>query len=510
MELKVFRDTIAAGGASCTLKAEIPIETELLISDYLPQVFKVVKCFARPVVLHRQLQPGRLTLEGYVRCTVFYQGEDGEGLCQAEQKLPFSKALELPEAAFSSWSVSVEGETEYINCRAVNPRRIELRGAFGLVASVHTQCSTELITALSDCGIQQRQAPLSGVRQAAVLDKLIAADGELRFAQSPAAILDITGAAALRELKLLNGKAVVKGDIHVLCAWRGKDDPALQSQSLTVPFNQILDVESLSEDCRCVCAVEPVGFTVTEGEGDAPGRLSATAMLHLRAWRPYELNCVADAFSTQYEVKTQTAPVLTEKLACILDERAAVTAAGPLPDENTRLLAGFAACGPAQVVLRGAQPTLTARVLVTAFGQNSLDEIESYEKAAELAIPLPGGAAGGEGELYPECWLAAENVQASCAGGTLEVAVNVHAQGAVLCRSSAPVVSAIELGEPLAEADPDISLRIYYAQAGEGLFDIARRYHVSPAQMLEANGLEPDTRTLPAACRLLVPGAPGV
>ena len=82
MELKIFRDALPAAGASCTLKAELPLETEILISDYLPPVFKLVKCFVRPVVLQKQLQPGRLTLDGYLRCTVYYQGEAGAGLCQ--------------------------------------------------------------------------------------------------------------------------------------------------------------------------------------------------------------------------------------------------------------------------------------------------------------------------------------------------------------------------------------------------------------------------------------------
>src|SRR5699024_537558 len=173
MELKVFRDVLCGGGGCCAVQAEIPVETEILISDYLPQVFKVVKCFARPVVLQKQLQPGRLTLEGYIRCIVYYQGEDGAGLCQTEQKLPFNKSVELPSFAFSSWSAVVEVETEYLNCRAVNSRRIEVRGAFGLVASVHTQCRTEVITALSDGGAEQQQTLLQGVRCAAVLDKLI-------------------------------------------------------------------------------------------------------------------------------------------------------------------------------------------------------------------------------------------------------------------------------------------------------------------------------------------------
>ena len=57
MELKVFRDVLPAAGADCTAKAELPLETELLISDYLPPVQRIVKCFAKPVVLQKQLAP---------------------------------------------------------------------------------------------------------------------------------------------------------------------------------------------------------------------------------------------------------------------------------------------------------------------------------------------------------------------------------------------------------------------------------------------------------------------
>ena len=57
--------------------------------------------------------------------------------------------------------------------------------------------------------------------------------------------------------------------------------------------------------------------------------------------------------------------------------------------------------------------------------------------------------------------------------------------------------------------DPEISLRIYYAQAGEELFAIARRFHVSPAQMLAANDLAEGTTAIDAPQRLLVPGAGG-
>ena len=506
MELKVFRDVLPAAGADCTAKAELPLETELLISDYLPPVQRIVKCFAKPVVLQKQLAPGRLTLEGYLRCTVYYQGEEGAGLCQTEQKLPFTKALELPSFAATAWTACVEGQTEYLNCRAVNPRRIEVRGAYGLVVSVHTQVKTDVITALSDGGVEQKLVTLSGVRRAAVLEKLVTVEGEIRFPTPPAAVLDLSGNASVGDLKLLNGKAVAKGGLVVSCAWRAEGDPALQSQSVNLNFNQVLDVEGLSEDCRCLCVAEPVGFTVTQGEGDAPSALSATVMLRLRAWRPYQLQCVEDAFSTQYETDPVPQTVPTESLLCALNETTTLTGSGPLPDAGAKILACFASIGPAQLLWQGRSWALTARVVVTAFGENSLAELESYEKTLELALPLPTDAPE-EAVLYPECWLSTENLQCRCTGGALDVSVTVRVEGAVLRRSVSSCVGNLALGEKLAPADPEISLRIYYAQAGEELFAIAKHYHVSPGQMLAANDLAEGTTTIDKARRLLVPGA---
>ena len=105
MELKIFRDTLPQAGTSCTVKAELPLETEILISDYLPPVFKLVKCFAKPVVLQKQLQPGRLTLEGYLRCTVFYQGEDGAEGIPIEAITPQNEPLNRGNSAslFMGW-----------------------------------------------------------------------------------------------------------------------------------------------------------------------------------------------------------------------------------------------------------------------------------------------------------------------------------------------------------------------------------------------------------------------
>ena len=438
MELKIFRDTLPQGGAGCTVKAELPLETDIRISDDLPPVGKLVKCFVRPVVLQRQLQPGRLTLEGYLRCTVFYQSEAEKDLCQTEQKLPLTRQLDLTALPFTTWTAVVEGQTEYLNTRAADPRRIEVRGAYGLVVTVHTQCKTEVITALADGGIEQQLRTLQGVRSVAVLDKLVTLEGELVFAKPPAAVLDITGNACVAEVKLLAGKAVVKGELRVQCAWRAEGDTALQSQAAALPFQQVIDLEGITEDCHCLCVAEPVGFTLSQAES-AAAQLTANVMLHLRAWRSYQLQVAVDAFSTRFETELTPQPLVTEQLLCTLNDTATATGSGPLPDAGAQLRACFVHYGPQQTVQKGEGWVLAAKAVVTALAENTLGELESYEKTLEVAVPLPITSPEGT-VLVSECWLSTENVQCTCAGGTLEATITVRAEGTILGCTTSPVI----------------------------------------------------------------------
>lgn len=217
-------------------------------------------------------------------------------------------------------------------------------------------------------------------------------------------------------------------------------------------------------------------------------------MLRLRAWRPYQLQCVADAFSTQFETEPVMQNLRTEALLCALNETATLTGSGPLPDAGAKILACFAAIGPAQLVWQETGWVVAARVLVTAFGENSLAELESYEKPLELALPIPAEAAE-TAALYPECWLSVEDLQCSCTGGALDVSVTVRVEGPSSAAGRLPAWAALRWGRswplPTRRSPPHL-LRT----GREALFAIAKRYHVSPEQMLAANDLAEGTTAI--------------
>ena len=155
MELKVFKDTIATYGGRWETRLELPVETEILIPDYLPAVFKIVKCLIEPVVLQNRVTGSRWQTEGYLRCTVYYQSDEpGCRLYRTEQKFAFEKSVELPSGSYAEGPAQIWGEPEYCNCRAVSEHRIDLRGAYILCGAVLATKDCELLTSLADCGIE--------------------------------------------------------------------------------------------------------------------------------------------------------------------------------------------------------------------------------------------------------------------------------------------------------------------------------------------------------------------
>jgi hypothetical protein len=211
---------------------------------------------------------------------------------------------------------------------------------------------------------------------------------------------------------------------------------------------------------------------------------------------------LSDVFSTQYETESESGEILTETLERELADSETVQASVQLSEDNAQILACFAGFGPVEAVPSGDRTLLRSRGVVTVLSKNSLGEIESSDQAAELSVPLP--AAAKAEDLHAECWISAESISCTDGGGTADVSVGLRLEGFLLCRRRYPCVAAVSVGEALQPQDPEVALRIYYAHAGEQIFDIARRFHVSPADMLRANALTDEV--LPAGRRLLVPG----
>ena len=90
-------------------------------------------------------------------------------------------------------------------------------------------------------------------------------------------------------------------------------------------------------------------------------------------------------------------------------------------------------------------------------------------------------------------------------GEDTSAAIVLTVRGIVSFRSTQTVLADVQCTSPLVRDDGDIALRIYFAQAGEDMFDIAKRYAASPEAIAAAN--DTGSGILDAPQRLLIPSA---
>lgn len=498
MELKAYQEKILSDGSRWSARLEIPLEAELMIPDYQAPVFKIVKTLVEPVILQKHAAAGRLVLEGYLRCEIFYQSEENQ-LCQVEQKCSFSRTIDLPQGLVQDGLIQLRGEPEYINCRATHPRRLELRGGYILAAEVPVYEETEILTGLAQGQGEQKLRRLEALSYLPCGDKVITAEEEILLEEAPQTVVEIRGAIPVKEVKQAQGKALIKAMVQGEIYYRTEEEGTLRHQEFSFPIRQVMDLEAMGEDTLCQAWAAPLGWAMQEGE-DKALRLSVTVMMGLRAWYPRQCALLEDAFFPGWETESQAKTLRLEQLKEEIREELTLEVEGE-EESAAQLLAVMAQAGPPQTEETDRGVTIGGQGTVWWFFKNQQEEIQCREQTFRYQLP---GSWPGTGED----WLVLGSgdllqTTGTVSGKKLEAELRLQVTGVILHTPAVEVLTSLERGEPC-KPDPDApALTIYYAGTGESVFRIAKQFGAAPAQLLACNGLEGDEITEPV--RLLVP-----
>ena len=522
MELQVFTDTVAAYGGRWETRLELPVETEILIPDYLPAVFKIVKCLIEPVVMGNRIAGGHWQGEGYLRCTVYYQSEEaGTRFYRTEQKFPFEKSAELPAGEYAPGPAELWGEVEYCNCRAVSEHRIDVRGAYALCVGAHAVEARDVLTGLADCGIEQRRRILGGCICAAAEEKTFTAESTLPLPGAGEVILDISGRFVPGGATVQAGQVNCQGTLQIQACFRRPEDEELTTRSKEVAVRQTLDLPAAAEGDTCAFWGEVLACTLAAPENaDAEPVLCVTWKLHAELWRTVTLGAVADAYSTVCETGTERSDYRLLALQNAIDQTVLAAVEDDLPDPDVTVKGCFVSLGPVQVLPVGeaegaAAPAVHIGGKGTAhvFCADARGELTCYDKS--FVWQLPDTWPGAPTDYSARLAVSAGRVASTVSGGRLRVTAELSVCGLLLAVQTVQAVSAVTLGEELPPKNLGPALYIYYAGAGERVFDIAKRYHARAKDLAAANRLEPpadaadtppEELTTAAAC-LLIPAA---
>ena len=214
MELELRRQTVPSFETILEETVEQPVECDALLPDYCPDIRRILKCTLTPVPVGKTITAGRLEVEGLATLNILYISAGGEP-ARGEYKVPFTRMLELHGEAEDP-IITVGMLPGPVSCRAVNQRRLEIRGSVVVSASVISCHGQQILAGSEEKTIQLRMAQQKGIRLSGAFDReqRLAKTTTLEGSAAPLTrVLRCDAAVSRREEKWLDGRLLITGEV---------------------------------------------------------------------------------------------------------------------------------------------------------------------------------------------------------------------------------------------------------------------------------------------------------
>lgn len=507
MELQVINGRVGTMETVFDDLDERPVDCDFMLPDYLPDITAILKCRMKPMVQTYQVSGDRVMVDGTVYLQLLYVDEERRCVRSYEHAQPFTAAFTVKDMK-SSDTVQTSARVNYVNCRATGPRRVDVHGAFSVRLCVMSQVSAEVVSEVQEENLYTRSCTVAASVPMGSGEKTVSINEVLELGDvSAQALVRGNAAAVITECRQMPGKAVVKGDVllEAVCLV-DEQSGALHRHTERIPFSQILDVDGLSEELVCDCRVRVTQCDMRPVQDPAgENRLLSVAVklsVSLCCYGTEFCNVVTDAYHTAYPLKTEVCRLEPCRVGFVRSDMATVTVTQDLPDTAIAEIVDLW-CEPMAAECTGAagQTVVNGQLQVGMITRDKEGVLSYYERPLDYETSLPDECACVTAEVTVLETVFTQN------GTRLELRVQlaVHRVGMQQESHAAIVRMAAEESTPYTEegALRGCCLKVCYAQAGESVWELARREHVSPEALKAENELH--SETLEADTMLLIP-----
>lgn len=472
--------------------AQVICEQASALPDYYPPILRVVRTAGHAWVTEVREQAGVVQVFGEAALTLLYQTEDEKGLCSYALTLPFSHSFSLPEGC-SGRANAVAGVPN-VTCRLTSARRVTFKVSLPVTLTVNGEQELGGPSPAEGMHYLVKPMPMRVLMGEASRKTHISETVECE--RLPVAALETKGCAVVTELAAAGGKTLVRGEltVHTLYVTR-EDDVGVACH--TFPLSQLLDLPFGEEiDQEVKIGVGAVAVEVGESMNGGRGRLSFDIDLAITAIATTTRTCdlICDAFCATHACTlsrdTTQSSVLAERT------RGTAEVMLPLPEdpEGGSVLDVVAVLPALSAKVEGGKLTMEGECALTLLVAEDGGRIRSREVTLPLQITRPCNGTG-RAEVCARPWSAIPAGDGVRLVLRYELALWQETSVDYLC-SAAPDES-----KPLPSLER-APVTVYFAEAGEAVWDIAKKYRISPGAIRKANAL--DGEQLKENCRLLI------
>ncbi len=494
MDINVTRQAVSTNEVIFNQNAEQAVDFEIALPDYCPDIVRLLKCRTKPRLISKSKTADAVIVDGAVTATLIYCDEQNK-IRSYEQEMSFRKEISAVDIGEYD-RIAVSLDNEYINCRAVTSRKVEIHGALTLGVKIIGTVSTDILTDIDHDDVQVKSGSCPQTNPLGFAEKTVVIEEELELGKAGAAVRSIIRCdtrVVVDEAKLMGGKAVVAGGILINTLYCTEEDTVGYAEN-EVKFHQVVDISVLGESCVCDATAEVIADSVkprTNLSGEARSlAFECKLCISVVASCDNDIPVLYDAFGTKQEVDIDTAAMNFKKLTCNIRERHLCTKTLDFSENSFgTVMDVWCETKVGQVKICDGALTVGGAATICVLSIDT-DGVPQYcERGVDFEYNSP---VDGDGNMTAEAVIETVSTAYTVLGhDRLEVRAELAVDAAIYKITTLNVLTGVAFNE-----NSGLPIRapfiVYYANAGECLWDIAKKYRASCCDIMAANDLDCD------------------
>ncbi len=484
------------------------VDTDLTLPDYCPDIQKILKCTMKPKIFTKNIMGGQLQVDGTTEIKIIYCDGIKSHFRVCEQMIPFSVTLPIKNLTDNFISF-VNTKVEYINCRALSPRKLVIRGAFSLYAKIISKKETMLYSPSDEANLQTKTTPIEVMDIVAFSQDELPINEQIVLSNKPSieSILKTSLEISSIEYKTIPSKLLINGELNLKMLYLADlDTGALQNIDYILPFSHIIASDGLNEDVITNVKGEisnyEVRFRPDSNDSNPEITLDAKINFTVVGYNKINLDIIEDAFSnkcqTDINFSKQTLLKDINSVKETIMHKASINTDGI--DLNEVIEVSNESCN-VTTAISDDSVSVNGKMNISIFAKDS-EGIPLYiERMVEFNHKISSNS------LYNNV----EDITATVGSISYRLADNKGIElrceiklKATLANSEfCNFVSSVTENEDMQYSKSKAALTIYFAHKGESVWNISKSYHSNYQAMLEENDIKSEFLT--EAKTLLIP-----
>ncbi|MCL2312082.1 MAG: DUF3794 domain-containing protein [Firmicutes bacterium] len=477
---------------------EVPIDTDFTLPDYCPDIGRILKCQVSASVTSRNISGDRLVVEGSANLEFLYTDLEKNTLRCYKTDIPFSQSFNLkisPQLAVAVFNI----KREYINCRAVSPRRVDIHGAFSLRVQIFGRKSIDITTDIIGDDIKQKKSNVNFSQLNSLLQHQFNVGETLDLGSDkgmPEFIIKSNISVNDLTCKPSGEKINIKAKANVRILYISDIETGrLENAEYDIPINEIIDSPGVLDDDLCMIIPEVLSHEEKiSSDSESSSNLISTEikiMLTIFSFQKDEAEIVNDAYSTEFDVELSKDFFNIEKFIGSIDERFLHRASISMeenkvskildiwPDSifvnQSKTNENLTFKGKINICILAVDPNFIPFYLEREieFVKEFSNQIQNTLSNAYIFVTVPNIGY----KLLDDNALDLKL--------DIEITANLYE-----CSEMHSVVEAVADELNPKQKDLDAALTVYYANSGESIWEIAKRYGTTVEKIQDENDID--------------------